>query len=347
FDGVKIKEEKVIELTNHIIDIIDKMPDKDETHPTYFEITTAIAFQYFSLQKLDFALIEVGMGGRLDATNVITPELCIITSIGLEHTDILGDTYSKIAMEKAGIIKPSIPVVTGVSVKEAQDVIINICKEKNAELFIYNRDFSSKINSLTIERSDFDYNGVNKHWKNLSISMIGEHQIFNSSLAICSIELLAQAKLIDLNDECIYKGLLNAYWTGRMELVSKNPYILLDGAHNPDGAEILNNNLKKYFSDKRIYMIIGIMKDKDKEKILKNLCQSAYEIILTTISYERASNPYELYTIAEKYSNNIKVFPTMTESINYARTKAGQNDLICISGSLFIVGEAISILKRL
>ncbi len=344
-NGITISHEKIIELTNEIVNIIQNTPDFKNAHPTYFEVTTAQAFKYFAEEKVDFAIIEVGMGGRLDATNVITPLLSIITSIGLEHTDILGDTIPKIAREKAGIIKQNIPVITGAS-SEALETINQIAQEKQAPLYVSGKNFHSEIKSIDIKGNCFNYYGINNTWKDLFVSLAGEHQINNACLSLAGIEILNQLKIISIEKENIYNGLKSAYWPGRMEVISSDPIILLDGAHNPDGARTLRYSLEKFFPNKRIYLIIGILKDKDREKILELLCPIAYEVILTTIAYERASDPGELYKIAIKYNKNIKIILNINESINHAKTLASRNDLICIAGSLYVIGEAISILRK-
>ncbi|MBI5416755.1 bifunctional folylpolyglutamate synthase/dihydrofolate synthase [Candidatus Poribacteria bacterium] len=345
-DGKPIPQKKIVELTNQIINIIQDMPNADKTHPTYFEVTTAQAFQYFAESEVDFAIVEVGMGGRLDATNVINPLLSIITSIGLEHTEILGDTLYKIAGEKAGIIKHGIPVVTGVSDSESLEPIINKSAEKQSDIYILNKNFSYKIKSLELKGSSFDYFGIENNFNNLFVSLSGEHQIHNTALALAGIEILKKHKNISVDENIIRKGLNSVYWPGRLEIISESPYILLDGAHNPDGALTLKKNINKFFHNKKIYFIIGILKDKNREKILETLCPLAHEIILTTISYERASSPEELYEIAKKYSKNITLIPTVESSITYAKSRASKDDIICISGSLYILGEAIGILKQ-
>ncbi|MBI4650801.1 bifunctional folylpolyglutamate synthase/dihydrofolate synthase [Candidatus Desantisbacteria bacterium] len=344
-DGIRIPQNKIIDLTNQLIDVIRQMPDIDKGHPTYFEITTALAFQYFAEKNIDIAVVEVGMGGRLDATNVIMPELSIITTIGLEHTEILGNSLSLIAREKAGIIKPYVPVITGVQNSEALDVIRQISQENNSQLFILDKNFSFKINTMDITGNTFDYYGISKSLNNLFIPLAGEHQIYNAVLAISGIEVLRMNKQIYLDDDKVYVGLKAARWAGRLEVVAKEPLILLDGAHNPDCAGVLRKSILKFFPGKHIYFIIGILNDKDRESILKLLCPLAYETILTTIQNDRASPPEELYTLAKKYCNNIKIIPTIAGSIEYARSCAALDDVICITGSLYVLGEALKELK--
>ena len=217
--------------------------------PTFFEFVTAMGLLYFKRKNIDWAVVETGMGGRLDATNVLLPEASVITSINYDHSEFLGNTISAIAEEKAGIIKDGVPVITSAQEPSVMDAIKKKTEEKNASLFIYGRDFSAAIKTEDTSGSVFNYNGGN-NFEDLVISLPGRHQVLNAALALKTIEVISQKPLPNtsrLNPDTIRAGLGNIKWQGRLEFISKEPPILIDGAHNPSAATILADSLKEIF----------------------------------------------------------------------------------------------------
>ncbi|MBI1810618.1 MAG: bifunctional folylpolyglutamate synthase/dihydrofolate synthase [Nitrospirae bacterium] len=263
--------------------------------PTFFEFITAMGLLYFKRKNIDWAVVETGMGGRLDATNVLLPEAAVITSINYDHSEFLGNTISAIAEEKAGIIKDGVPVITSAQEPSVMDAIKKKTEEKNAGLFIYGRDFSAAIKAEDTSGSVFNYNGGN-NFEDLAISLPGRHQVLNAALALKTIEVISQKPLPNtsrLNPDTIRAGLGNIKWQGRLEFVSKEPPILIDGAHNPSAAKILADSLKEIFFKKyrRIILVAGVMSDKDIRGIMAPLLPLAAEIILTAPAYyEKAVN---------------------------------------------------------
>ncbi len=302
---------------------------------TYFEAVTAIGFLYFACENVDIAVVEVGLGGRLDATNVITPKISIITSISLEHTNYLGNTIEKIAKEKSGIIKKGIPVVVGRMDEKACKVIERCANKKNSAIFIEGRDFTSYGNSYL-----FDVVFNDKVNKGLLLKMKGDHQVLNASLAVVALEVLKKDFPWNMKD--LKNGLKSAYIEGRMTVISrKKPLIILDGAHNPDSAKILRKALDKYFFPYKPIFIIGILKDKDKEKFLSNLSISGCKVIVTQPKIDRAYPKEELFEIVKKYTKDVYLCKDIKNSLKYAKGIVQKDEVICVCGSLYLTGEVI------
>lgn len=331
----EIEEDEVVRLTEYIRSKIQDSEFKDELERiTFFEFTTAMALLYFKEAEVDITVMETGMGGRLDATNVIKPMVSVITNISVEHKEYLGDTIEAVAFEKAGIIKDGVPLITGVDQPAAFQVIEKACNEKGAALYRLGRDFSFQRKGI----NTFSYNGIKESFDVLALNLRGGHQFQNASLAIATLEMLMD-KGFAISPECLIDGLGKVFWPGRLETVSQNPMIILDGAHNPAGAEVLSRAIGELeFS--RLYLVLGIMADKEVEGIISYLAPLANEVILSRPKYERASKASDLLFFAKRYNINSQAFEDLREAIDYARSKAGSKDLILISGSLFTVGEA-------
>lgn len=339
-NGREIDESKVVELTGKIRFRVESSEFREELSKiTFFEFTTAMAILYFVEEEVDIAVMETGMGGRLDATNVIKPLVSVITNISLEHKEFLGDTIEAVAYEKAGIIKAGIPLVTGVEQPQAFQVIEKVCNEKMAPLCRLGRDFSFQRNGTT----KLSYNGIGGVLDDLTLNLAGSHQFANASIALCTVELL-RGKGFTISNEAIYGGLADVTWAGRLETISHNPKIILDGAHNPAGAEVLAGVIADELEFDKLYLILGIMADKDIEGIISPLAPLAEEVILSRPEYERASPASALLPAAKKYNKNSVSFEALKEAIDYARSRAAGDDLIIISGSLFTVGEARALL---
>ncbi len=305
---------------------------KHITNQTFFEIITAIAFLYFKDNHVDFAVLEVGMGGRLDATNVIKPLISIITNIDLEHTKVLGDTISEIAGEKAGIIKKDAPCVTGARGK-ALNVIRKICKENNSKLFLNKR----------YEKNNGTYNINN--YKNLKLSLKGEFQLENSTIAVTAIDVLNKYYDIGINKDHIKKGLNDTKWRGRFEFISKN--MLVDCAHNPAGMRILAEELKKVNKDyDKIMLVIGILKDKNIKKMLGYIEPLADHIILTKASSGRAEEPKVIMQLMKDKTKLANCFNDVKSAVKYSKKVAKKKDLIVIAGSCYIIGEVLFDIKQ-
>jgi len=302
--------------------------------PTFFEFSTAMALYEFSREKVDWAVIETGMGGRLDATNIIKPAISIITNISIEHKKYLGNTIGMIAGEKGGIIKRGTPVITGAKQKNAIEVLKNIAARKRSPFYLSGKDFKTRKN----RDESFTYYGMEKVWRGMQTGLSGSHQIENSALVLAACEILGRK--IDLPVEQIRSGLLKNRWPGRLEVVSISPYIILDGAHNLDASRTLSRFLSEKFKGRKITVVTGMLDDKPYPAMLKNILSVADRAVFTKPVIERALEPEKLYEASKGIIKKIKIIPDVKEAVEYAVRTASKNEIICITGSLYVVGEA-------
>lgn len=304
-------------------------------HITFFEFVTALALTYFAQQKADPVILETGMGGRLDATNVVDPLVSIITSISRDHTAYLGSTLMHITREKAGIIKQGLPCISAVTRPGPRDCIRLACQNKAAQLLEYGRDFSMRM--LT---SGYCYRGCSKTITGLHPALAGQHQARNASLAVTAAELL-HSRGYALRDTCVHDGLKFCFWPGRFECAQQVPrHIVLDGAHNSAAWQALIRTLKNQCGNGRIFLIIGIMRDKDL-KSLRRLVSLAHTCIFFKPCMNRsAGREYLEKYIVFSQKKRVLWCETIAQSLALAQAKTGPRDLICVTGSLFAVGEA-------
>ncbi len=303
---------------------------------TFFEFVTALALAYFAEEEADPVVVEVGMGGRLDATNVLQPMVSIITSISLEHQIYLGTTLKQIATEKAGIIKRSTPLVTGVRQPSVISVMRERCRQLNAPIFRAGKDIRGRKSGS----GRFDYKGFDRTLTGLSPGLIGDHQIRNAILALGAAELLCRNGF-NITEQGMRNGLQKARWPGRMEIVRRAPTIVLDGAHNPEAWQAMKKTLREYFSYKKLFMIIGVMQDKDIARMIEILTPGAHTVIFCKPKMERAA-PKNLIVpyISRIAARTILWIDDTVEALHAALRRASSDDLVCVTGSLFTVGEA-------
>ena len=315
-------------------DCVRKVVNEAEP-PTFFEMVTAMAFLYFAEEQVDWAIVEVGMGGRLDATNVIQPLVSAITNIAFDHEEYLGNTLAAITREKAGIIKNHVPVVTGARQPLVQAILKATCLQREAPLYRLAKDFRIKRNSSV----SFSYLGLRQQLPALTLNLIGWHQFHNAALALATLEALEKENTFTLNPEAVRKGLLQVRWPARLEVLQEEPLIILDGAHNPNGAECLRNALKQAYPDRRLHLVLGIMADKNIRGILSRLLPKAETAIFTQPKYVRAADPETLRRLARPYIQRHYVIPDPASAIQQAKSLATPEDVICITGSLYFAGE--------
>ncbi|MBU3131429.1 bifunctional folylpolyglutamate synthase/dihydrofolate synthase [Clostridium gasigenes] len=345
---VDIPKEKLANLMDELKIAVDKVIEEGYNHPTEFEIITCLMFLYFYKENIDFGVIEVGLGGRLDSTNVITPIISIITSISYDHTNILGNTLTKISREKSGIIKECVPVVIFPQEEEVLKVIKSKCKELNAPLHIINEIDSELIEILQEEKpyQKVKIKGIKAEY-NIKLPLLGEHQILNLSLAIKAIELLEKNKKVKISKEILEKSLEDVCWNGRLEVMKKSPLVVLDGAHNIQGITTLKQNIEKYFKYKNIYLILGILADKDVEEMIKVITPMAKEVYAVTPNSIRAELAEDLKNEVLKYNENCIAFEKYEYALNKALEIAKEDDIIVACGSLYMVGGMRTIIKKL
>ncbi len=334
-NGENIPNEKLAEITARVRPIADSMEDK----PTEFELITAIAFLWFSEEGCDIVVLEAGMGGRLDSTNIIkTPVLSVITGIALDHTAFLGDTVEKIAAEKAGIIKPSVPVLFGGEIQSCADVI----KKRSAELaspcFYVDRS-TLNISSATLCGTDFDYK--NRH--GVHLSLLGLYQPRNAATVLDAIDIL-RSRGFEISEEAVLFGLSEAKWQARFEIISKDPLIIFDGAHNPEGIASAVLSIKHYFNEK-VHILSGVLRDKDYKFIAHELSSVADKVFTMTPDNPRALTAEEY--CEEITKNGVKAIPYQNINEAFAAAKASASEdgapLLCL-GSLYTYVDIIKLL---
>ena len=338
----EISQYEVCSLLERIKPAIEKVATTEGyQHPTFFEVITAMAFIYFSEKKVDFSIMEAGLGGRLDATNICQSLISIISHIDYDHMDRLGNTLSEIAYEKAEIIKEKTYVINAEQHQEAHEKIESIAKKRHSPLYSVGKEIKHHLIFSDLEGNNFDYTGIYNQYKDLHIPLAGKYQVENAAMAVAATELINKMTF-KVNKDAVFTGLYKSKWPGRFEIVSREPMIILDGAHNPNGVARFGENLKKYVPDKRIIAILGIFSDKDYQNILKNIVPFANQVILTMANNPRATPTHILARETGNYINSENIIETTTvdSAIQEALRIAKKDDLICITGSLYAVGEA-------
>ncbi|MGY3712270.1 bifunctional folylpolyglutamate synthase/dihydrofolate synthase [Lactococcus petauri] len=333
-NGHPIPDDKLIMYVEQLKPFVEEM-DKDESLAgiTEFEIITALAFRYFADEHVDVALIEVGLGGLLDSTNVIQPVATAITTIGMDHMDILGDTLEKIAAQKAGIIKPNTPLVTGKIADEALAVIAQTAQKNQAQHYQYGIDYQVEI----LENERFNYKDDEIHLLNLEKALLGLHQIDNAGLAVKLTMVYAQKVGLSLSEEAIRKGLKRTFWPARMEEISRAPLTLLDGAHNVHAMQRLLENLKNEFSGRKITILFSALVTKDITEMIKMLqTVDNSELILTTFDYPKALK-LEDFTYLKK--ENVALAEDWKSTFSALKANLQKDDVLLMTGSLYFMSQ--------
>ncbi len=335
-DGGEIAESDVISLAEEVRTMAEKA---ENFSPTFFEVVTTMAFLHFRKLGVEWAVIETGLGGRLDATNVIIPEVSVITRIGLDHCEFLGRTLGEIASEKTGIIKTGVPVISAPQEAEAIVIIEEAARERGAPLFEYGKSFMAEAISEYLDGISFNYRGE-RRYEDLSVFLAGRYQADNASMAIKAAEIL-MAKYSWMKCDVV-KGLSTVRWPGRLEIINDDPPVLIDGAHNPQAALALSEflklvALKRY---KRIILVAGVMGDKDVAGILDPLMPLAAKILFTAPAYGRSALPERLAAHAAAKGYESIIVPHVSDAVKKAEGICLPGDLIVITGSFYTIGEA-------
>ena len=331
-DGEQIPDDELAEITTRVRELALSM----EHEPTEFEIVTCIGFEYFAQNKCDYVVVEVGLGGRLDATNIIAaPDCCVITAIGLDHLDELGDTVEKIAWEKAGIVKPGGTVVVYDQDESIMEVIEAVCEERGATM--YRTDFSKAVSiSDTKDGQVFRY----KDSAEYRVPLLGAHQLHNATAVLEAIDVL-RTKGASISDEQIAAGLAATVWPARFEIMQRDPYFVVDGGHNPQCAETVAANLKNYFPDQKAVMMIGVLADKDYPELTSILNEVADSYVAVMPPDSSRALPYEDLAeyLKKQYGKPVVACATVEEGVAKAIEIAGQTTkLACAVGSLYMSG---------
>ena len=346
-NGINIPKDRLaLEMTKVRV-AVEKVIEEGYNHPTEFEIITVLMYLYFANEQVDFAVVEVGLGGRLDSTNVITPILSVITSISFDHTNLLGNTLSEIAAEKAGIIKFGVPVVLYPQEKEVEKLIEEKCCILNSELYKVSKD---DVKLLEIIKGNKPMQKVlvslNEEYT-IDLPLLGEHQIYNLALALKVVEIINGKKFTNISKEIIKESLKDVRWNGRLEVLKSNPLVVIDGAHNIQGINQLSTNVKKYFNYENMYLILGILADKDVEHMVNTIAPMAKKVYTVTPNSIRAEDARALKEEVLKVNKNCEAFDDYEEAYKAAMNDASADDIVLASGSLYMIGAMRTLINKL
>ena len=335
-NGQKISQDAFVHKIKQLYEILKKEPY--HLYPTFFEAMTVLAFAFFADSSIDILVCEVGMGGRFDATNVLPSFMEVITSIGLEHTYMLGKTYAQIANEKAGIIKRNSTVVTAAQKEEALKVIREKAKENNARLYVYGKDFKAKKIGISTDGQEFNFCGK-ETYRHIKIPLWGSHQIENMSIALQALILMGDMGF-PVHRQAIYSGLKNVSWPGRFQIIRHKPLWIIDGAHNPDGLKTLMRSLRALFPGEDFSLLMGILKDKDWRKMIEIIerNKNIKEIVFTAPDTGRAMDPEVLASFVKRKDIKRIIIPDYKKAYRYMK----QNPVNwCVCGSLYLCGNIL------
>lgn len=334
-NGVNMEEAVFAAYLSRIRPIIEAMEEEGITGLTAFEIETALAFLYFQERQVDIVLLETGMGGRQDATNVAARPVCtIFASISLDHMHILGDTVSAIALEKTGIMRREVPCIVYPENEEAMPVLQEQCSLHNTDLII------PDLTALTIKKEDLSYEIFDYKNVEYQLALLGKHQIYNALTAIEALQVVREQLHYDLNNVNVQNGLHNVKWRGRFEILERSPYVIRDGAHNRKAAQCLYEQLTKHFTNRRIIYIIGILKDKEHDAMLSLLVPLADKVYVLAVPDNSRTLPAEqLAEEAKKYCDWVQIAETPEQAYRLARQEAAPEDVILAFGSLYYIGR--------
>ncbi|MBI5379292.1 MAG: bifunctional folylpolyglutamate synthase/dihydrofolate synthase [Nitrospirae bacterium] len=344
-DGAPIPDEAVAPLVAEIRKSLSRTLLSGETVPTFFEFTTAMAFLAFAREAVDVAVVEVGMGGRLDATNLLDPLVSVLTPVDYDHQAFLGSTLGQIAGEKAGILKPRVPAVVGPQAAEAQEVIERAARAVGAPLRQMDREFAVAVREADLAGTTLDYSGPRWRLPGVRVGLAGRHQAVNAAMALAALEVLNE-RGVRVDGEAVRRGLAAARWEGRLEVLGERPLLLLDGAHNPGAARALRQALVELVlpRTRRCHLLLGILGDKDVSGILAELLPLAGQVIVTAPDSPRAMPPECLAAEAGRWTDRVAICRTVAEALETAKSLTDPQDALCITGSLYTVGEARAIL---
>lgn len=352
YNDQDIEEDQLLALANEIKPLAEELAQTELGHPTMFEVTTTIALLYFArVVYPDYVVWEVGMGGRLDSTNVVLPVVSVITNIGHDHKEFLGESLEEIAVEKAGIIKPGVPVVTTVEQPEALAVIEEASARNRSSIYRLGREFSFQPLSTELHQHCFTFESPFRRMKELQISLNGIHQFQNASAALMAIEVLRQYQALIIEEDDLYSALKETFWPGRLEFVGEQPQLLLDGAHNPEGAQSLAKALEASYSYGKLHMMLGMISGKEHEEYLRQLLPLADTLIITEPEFHKKYDAADLAQTARQVADElgrpveICVERNWRQAIAALQQITGESDLGVVTGTLYLISDVRSVLK--
>jgi len=344
-DGQQISEDEFARLTGRIkpeVEAVNTSGDPGEM--TTYEILTALAFMYFQDRGVAYQVLETGLGGRLDATNVVQPEVCVITSISYDHMDVLGNTLAEIAREKAGIIKSGSIVVTAPQIPEAMNVLEDVCRQQEVKLVRVGSDVSWRRKSVSPEKQSFQLMGLKGDY-NVEIPLLGEHQLENAATAITAAETLTGRGAV-ITAEAITSGIAGVNWPGRLQVLRRKPWVIVDGAHNGDSVRRLVTALRQYFMFEKAVVIFGASSDKNIAAMVAGLKTFPDKVIVTSSHHPRAVAVEQMVEEFSRENTIPEVSANVASAVEKALSLAGPADLVCATGSLFLVAEVMEYMQK-
>jgi dihydrofolate synthase/folylpolyglutamate synthase len=348
-NGEDIPEASALRLLNKIKPVYDEIAGTEYGPPTSFEVSTVLAILYFATEAYpDYVVWETGLGGRLDSTNIVYPVAAVITNIGQDHTDILGGDPAAIAAEKAGIIKPGVPVITAVKQPEALEVVRRTAAGKKASLYESGKAFRTEVLERAEGRQRFRFECAFRTLEQVEIALNGRHQIENAALALMTIEVLRQYLALQADEEQVLTGMAEARWPGRLETVSQSPKVVLDGAHNPEGAAALAEAVPETYSYNKLHVMLGMLDSKNHRGVLEHILRIANTLIITEPDYDRRMDSERLLRIAEDAAHGmgrtVEIIrePDWRRALDKLQALTGPEDLAVVTGTLYLISDVRS-----
>lgn len=349
YNGNDIEEETLLTIANELKPLVDEIAESGLGPLTMFEVSTAIAIQYFATVVYpSFVVWETGLGGRLDVTNVVTPIVSVITNVGHDHMDILGDSITQIAAEKAGIMKSGVPVVSAAEQPEAVEVLRQTAKENKSTLYLLGEQFQLQSVSVQENEQTMHFSGPFRTIRDVTITMNGAHQRKNAAVALMTLEVLRQYYAVILDDDDLFEGMKQTQWAGRLEMVSLAPRILLDGAHNPEGAESLASALRDTYQYDRLHLMIGMLANKNHIEVLRHILPLVDTLIITEPDFRKKMNASDLSHLAERLLEEsgkaveLIIEPDWKQALNRLTSITQSGDLAVVTGTLYLISDVRS-----
>lgn len=350
-NGQNIPEESVLRLANRIKPVADEIAGTEWGPATSFEISTVLAILYFATEAYpDYVVWETGLGGRLDSTNIVYPVATVITNIGYDHMDLLGNDIASIAREKAGIIKPGVPVITAVKQPEALEVIRAAAEEKKASLYVLGKQFSFQTLDREENRQTFRFECIFRTLEQVPITMNGLHQVENAAVALMTLEVLRQYMALIVEDEDLFRGMEQTRWPGRLETVSHSPKLVLDGAHNAEGAAALAEALTGTYSYQNLHVVLGMVESKNHRGVLEHILPIANTLIITEPDISRKMDSGRLMKLAEDVMTasgkkvNLELEPDWRKAVRRVMEITRPDDLAVVTGTLYLISDVRSMI---
>ncbi|QYR23371.1 bifunctional folylpolyglutamate synthase/dihydrofolate synthase [Paenibacillus sp. sptzw28] len=349
YNGSDIPEETLLQLSNELKPHVEAIAATELGSPSMFEVSTALAILYYATVSYpDFVVWETGLGGRLDVTNIVTPIVSVITNVGHDHMDILGDTIADVTREKAGIIKPGVPVISAVSQSEAIDIIASTAKSRNSSLYLLGDKFSETAIEVRENEQTFRFNGLFRPIEPLTITLNGAHQRTNAAVAVMTLEIMRQYYALIMEDDDLREGLRDAAWPGRLEMVTQSPRVLVDGAHNPEGAETLAAALRDTYRYERLHLMIGMLSNKNHPDTLRHILPLVDTLVVTEPDFRKAMSAGVLAEIVQGMREQLGrhfeliVEPNWKQALERLQTLTGEADLAVVTGTLYLIADVRS-----